>query len=194
MNSNNPNNQFFGSDNNLSSQMNLEQEATDSRITIPYVDVQNTSIHLSNQYYDNNPEVSMMRQISVNSPIVQNNFTSDQLVHPTIFFYRPPNDLHTYHVKCKEISFQLLDEFSNNVYNINRNKYVFFYQQQNGDQIYQIVCEIVSPSFIINFLNKTIHENEIEQNVGHEELIFKCNQMKNLKSYLTQYLNNFFLN
>ncbi|CAB4441643.1 unnamed protein product [Rhizophagus irregularis] len=108
MNSNYSNNQFFGSDNNLSFQMN---PAAGSRMNIPYMDVQNTSIHLSNQYYDN------PGQISVNSSIVQGN-----CVHPIKFIYSPPNDIYIYHIKCKEISIQLLNEISNNVSNINFNQ------------------------------------------------------------------------
>ncbi|CAB5188029.1 unnamed protein product [Rhizophagus irregularis] len=189
MNSNNSNNQFFGSDNNLSFQMNPEQAAAGSRMNTPYMDVQNASINLSNQYYDN-PE-----QISVNSSIVQDNFVINQLVHPIKFIYRPPNDIYIYHIKCKEISIQLLNEISSNVSNINfnQNEYFFFYQQLNDNRIYQVVCEIVSPSFIINFLNKTIYGIEIEQNIS-EELIFKFDQKENLKFYLTQYLNRFSLN
>ncbi|CAB4441522.1 unnamed protein product [Rhizophagus irregularis] len=192
MNSNYSNKQFFGSDNNLSFQMNPEQAAASSRMNIPYMDVQNTSIHLSNQYYDNPRQISS----SVNSSIVQDNFVINQPVHPIKFIYRPPNDIyHIYHIKCKEISIQLLNEISNNVSNINfnQNEYFFFYQQQSDNRIYQVVCEIVSPSSIINFLNKTIYEIEIEQNIG-EELIFKFDQKENLKFYLTQYLNRFLLN
>ncbi|CAB4395492.1 unnamed protein product [Rhizophagus irregularis] len=168
--------------NNSNIQMNPEQAAAD-------MDAQNTSIHLSNQYYDN------PGQISVNSSIVQDNFVINQLVRPIKFIYQPPNDIDIYHIKCEEISIQLLNEISSNVSNINfnQNEYFFFYQQQNDNRIYQVVCEIVSPSFIINFLNKTIYGIEIEQNIG-EELIFKFDQKENLKFCLIQYLNRFLLN
>ncbi|PKK77476.1 hypothetical protein RhiirC2_731861, partial [Rhizophagus irregularis] len=168
--------------------INPEQAAAGSLMNIPYMDVQNTSIHLSNQYYDNPRQISC----SVNSSIVQDNFVINQLVHPIKFIYRPPNDIYIYHIKCEEISIQLLNEISSNVSNINfnQNEYFFFYQQQNDNRTYQVVCEIVSPSFIINFLNKTIYGIEIEQNIG-EELIFKFDQKENLKFYLTQYLNRF---
>ncbi|RGB38619.1 hypothetical protein C1646_755506 [Rhizophagus diaphanus] len=180
MNSNYPNNQFFGSDNNLSFQMNTEQAAADSRMNIPYMGVQNAI---------DNP-----RQISLNSSIVQDNFAINQLVHPIKFIYQPPNDIYIYYIKCKEISIQLLNEISSNVSNINfnQNEYFFFYQQQSDNRTYQVVCEIVSPSFIINFLNKTIYGIDIEQNIG-EDLIFKFDQKENLKYYLTQYLNRFLL-
>ena len=78
--------------------------------------------------------------------------------------------------------------------NINQNEYIFFYQQQSNNQIYQVVCEIVSPSLIINHLNKTIYNIEIDQNIGREMLIFTFDQKENLKSYLTQYLSCCLLN
>ncbi|GBB84684.1 hypothetical protein RclHR1_11260005 [Rhizophagus clarus] len=189
MNSNYSNNQLYDSGNNLSSQMN---PATNSRMDIPYVDVQNANIHLSNQYY-NNLGGSMMEQVSVNTNIVQDNIIN-QLVHPNEFTYRLPNDLNIYHIKCREISVQLLNDNESNI-NFNQNVYIFYYrQQQSNNRIYQIVCEIISPSFIINFLNKSIYGIEIEQNIGCEELTFKFDQKENLKSYLTQYLNRFLLN
>ncbi|RGB29613.1 hypothetical protein C1646_766423 [Rhizophagus diaphanus] len=178
MNSNYSNNQFFGPGNNLPFQLNPEQAAAGSHVNNPYMDWQNPSIHLSNQYYDN------PGQIPVNSSIQAIN----QLIHPLEFICQPPNDIYIYHIKCKKISIQLLNEFS-----INQNEYIFFYQQQNDNIIYQVVCEIVSPSFIINFLNKTIYGIELEQNIG-EELTFKFDQKENLKFYLTQYLNRTSLN
>jgi hypothetical protein len=166
MNSNYSNNQLFGFE-------NLSQVTTGSRVNM---DAQNSSIHLSNQY------------------IVQDNFVINQPVHPIKFIYQPPNDLHIYHINCKEISIQLLNDFSSNVSNIsfNQNEYIFFYQRQNDNQIYQIVCEMVSPSFIINLLNRAIYGIEIEQNIRHEELTFRFDQKENLKFYLTQYLNHYF--
>ncbi|CAG8513265.1 15017_t:CDS:2 [Rhizophagus irregularis] len=99
------------------------------------MDAQNTSINSSNQYYDN------PGQISVNSSIVQDNFVINQLVRPIKFIYQPPNDIDIYHIKCEEISIQLLNEISSNVSNINfnQNEYFFFYQQQNDNRIYQVI-------------------------------------------------------
>ncbi|CAB4487361.1 hypothetical protein RhiirA5_441263 [Rhizophagus irregularis] len=110
--------------NNSNIQMNPEQAAADLRMNM---DAQNTSIHLSNQYYDN------PGQISVNSSIVQDNFVINQLVRPIKFIYQPPNDIDIYHIKCEEIPIQLLNEISSNVVsniNFNQNEYFFFYQQQ----------------------------------------------------------------
>ncbi|PKC06835.1 hypothetical protein RhiirA5_419031 [Rhizophagus irregularis] len=181
MNSNYSNDQFFCSDNNL-------YPTIGSRMNIPHVDVQNANIHLPNQYYGN-------PGVSVNSSIVQDNSVITQLVHPIKFIYRPSNDFYIYHIKCREISIQLLNDFSSNVSNINfnQNEYIFYYQKQSDNRIYQVVCEIISPSFIVNLLNKTIYGIEIEQNIG-EELTFKFDQKENLKFYLTQYLNRFLLN
>ncbi|GBB85689.1 hypothetical protein RclHR1_12170002 [Rhizophagus clarus] len=181
MNSN-PNNQFFDSNNNFSTQINSEQTATGSQMS-----VQNAS----NQYYGNS-EVSLTRQTSVNSHIIQDNLVISQFV-PIKFIYRPPNDLCIYHIKCEEISVQLLNDNVSNI-NFDQNVYLFYYQQQSNNRIYQIVCEIISPSFIVNFLNKTIYGIEIEQNIEREELTFKFDQKENLKFYLTQYLNRFSLN
>jgi hypothetical protein len=139
----------------------------------------------SNQCYGNHDVPMTQPSVNTTSSIVQ-----DNLVHPIMFFYRPPNDLYIYQIRCKEISIQLLNEFSSNVSN---NEFVFFYQQQTGSRIYQVVCEIVSPYFVINLLNKTICGVEIEQNIGFEELSFKFVQKENLKYYLTQYLNRFLL-
>ena len=127
---------------------------------------------------------------------MQDNIAADQPIHPIVFFYRPPNDLYNYHIKCKEISIQLLNEFSSNVSNINldQNEYIFYYQQPSNNRIYQIVCEIVSPALIINLLNKTIYGYEIGQNIGHEQTTFKFNQKENLKFYLNQHLSHCLLN
>jgi hypothetical protein len=197
MDSNYSNNQFFGSDNTINNLASHEKAVIDSRTNIPYITLQNYS---SNQCYGNH-EVSMTQQIlqpsvntTINSSIVQDNFIIE---HPIMFFYRPPNDLYIYQIRCKEIkeiSIQLLNEFSSNVSNnFNQNEYVFFYQQQTGSRIYQVVCEIVSPSFVINLLNKTVHGVETKQNIEFEELSFKFDQKENLKYYLTQHLNCFLL-
>jgi len=151
------------------------KDATDLRVNIPYVTVQNDYIHLINKCYGN-PEVSMMAQIlqptTINFPIVQDTTTViDQPIHSNTFFYQPPNDLCSYYIKYKKISVKSLNEFSSNISNIN--DYVFFHQQQSNNQIYQIICEIVSPSFIINHLNKNIYGIEIEQNIGHEQFDFQ---------------------
>ncbi|GBB85690.1 hypothetical protein RclHR1_12170003 [Rhizophagus clarus] len=156
-------------------------------MNIPCVDAQNnTSIHISNEYYGN-------PQISRSPYIAQDNFAINQPVSIN-FVYQAPNDIHIYNIKCREISIQLLNELSSNASNIsfNQNEFIFFYQRQDNNQFYQIVCEIISSSFIINLLNRTIHGNEIEHHIGYEELTFKFDQKENLKYHLTQYLNRFF--
>src|SRR6266542_2432468 len=119
MSSNYSKDQFFGSNNmNIASETNSVQATTDWHVNIPYVTVQNESIHSSNPYYGN-PEVSMMAKISqsstVNSfihplPIVQDIINIDQPIRPVTFFYQPPNDLYNYHIICKKISAQSLNE------------------------------------------------------------------------------------
>ena len=119
-------------------------------------------------------------------------------IHPNIFIYRPPNNHFQYHVKCEKISssldIQLLTKVKESIIQLKKNECIFFYQQRCNNQIYQVSCEIVAPSFINNCLNKNIYGIEIEQNAGHEELVFTNDQENNLEFHLSQYLNNYLLN
>ena len=153
--------------------------------------------HSSNQYCDMMEQLSQSQQSEQTfqiSPIIQNTNVVNQHTHSNIFYYQPPNDLYNYHIKCEEISIQLLNEFSSNMSNINFNQstYIFFYQQKVNSPIYQIVCEIVSPFFINNILNRTLGI-EIEHNIRHEQLTFYPHQKENLKLHLTHYLNSMHL-
>ncbi len=108
--------QFFGSGNfqtfitNLAPQTNSEQAmggSTAPHMNIPYV----TSVR--------HPIIST--NIAVNLPIVQDIIVINQPTLSNTFFYWPPNDLYYYHIKCEEISTQLLNKFSSNMSNINFN-------------------------------------------------------------------------
>jgi hypothetical protein len=126
---------------------------------------------------------------------LQNNFVDSskiQTVHPTAFFYQPPNELCNYHINCKEISLdiviQLLNKFNNND---NQNEYVFYYKQQSNNQIFRVSCEIV---FSLT-LNKSIYGIQLDQNFGQKQLdLFTFSQKENLKFHLTQYLSHYLLN
>ncbi|RIA90370.1 hypothetical protein C1645_823503 [Glomus cerebriforme] len=155
--------------------------------------------HSSHQISDSQPTFnqSNLEQVAttshLNVPYVP--FAS-YVPHPDQFFYNPPNDPFNYHIKCKEISFdiviQLLNEsFNGNIYfnQNNQNEYTFFYQRQSNGQIYQVVCEIVTPLF----LNKIIYGIEIDQNFGQDQLLFTFYQKENIKFYLSQYLS-YYLN
>jgi len=125
-------------------------------------------------------------------------YQPSQPVHSNIFIYRPPNNYCQYYVKCEKFSndlvIQLLNKIKENIIQLKKNEYIFFYQQKYNYQIYQISCEIVPPSFINNYLNKTIHGIEIEQNMEQEQLAFTSDQEKNLEIHLSQYLSNYLLN
>src|SRR5437868_7088968 len=113
---------------NFTSQLNIEQAAESSTaVNNNPVTFVHADIH-SNQHYG-----TMMVQYPqsqqtfqhTSTPIVQDNLVTNspiQPVHPIAFFYQPPNDLYSYHIECKEISFdiviQLLNEFDGNVSNI----------------------------------------------------------------------------
>src|SRR5689334_8034898 len=53
-------------------------------------------------------------QLPQQTPVIN---TPVQIIHPTVFFFRPPNDVCHYHVICKEISYddigRLLNKPSN---------------------------------------------------------------------------------
>lgn len=177
--------------NNITPQINLEQVAIDSRMNIPHVAVENANIHSQNQHYENPASYAIMTRIPhplVNMTVVNpppDNFLID-LHHHIAFFYQPPNDLYNYCIKCKEISFDTVNNFK-------ENESIFFYKRQSCNRIYQIVCEKVSPSLIIDFLNKTIYGIEIEQNVGYEQLSITFDQKENLKLHLKQHLDRYLL-
>ncbi len=99
-------------------------------------------------------------------------YQPSQPVHSNIFIYRPPNNYCQYYVKCENFSNDLV------IQSLNKIK----------------ACEIVPPSFINNYLNKTIHGIEIEQNMEQEQLAFTSDQEKNLEIHLSQYLSNYLLN
>ncbi|CAB4374308.1 unnamed protein product [Rhizophagus irregularis] len=118
--------------------------------------------------------------------------------HPTIFFYRPPNEFCHYYVNCKEICYDtvayLLNKSlkENNVQS-NENECIFYYKQQHDARFYQVLCEIVSPLLINNYLNKNFLGFEL-QNLEQEHLVFTINQKENLEYHLKQYLSLHLLN
>jgi hypothetical protein len=112
--------------------------------------------------------------------------------HPTVFFYRPPNDFCHYYVSCKEISYDtvtclLNKSLKENNVQYNENNCIFYYQQQHDTRFYQVSCEIVSPTLINNCLNENFLGIDF-QNSEQEHLVFTINQKENLEFYLKQYL------
>ena len=115
------------------------------------------------------------------------------MLHPTVFFYRPQNDIYHYNVKCKEITISYLLNNSNEHKQSNENEHIFFYQQRLDNRLYQITCEIISPSSITNYLNENVYGIKPQQNVEQEQLSFTIEQRPYLEFHLTQYLSNYLL-
>ena len=119
-------------------------------------------------------------------------------VHPTTFYYQPPNDFCHYYVDCKEISYDAVIYLLNKslkVSNVqsNENECVIYYHQQYDSRVYWISCEIASPCLINNCLNKNFLGVELQQNVEQENLAFILDQKENLEFHLLQYLSNYLL-
>ena len=120
-------------------------------------------------------------------------------VHPTTFYYRPPNDFCHYYVDCKEISYDAVIYLLNKLLKVSNaqsdgNECIIYYQQQYDNRVYQISCEIASPRLINNCLNKNFLGVELQQqNVEQENLSFTLDQKENLEFHLLQYLSNYLL-
>ncbi|CAB5189098.1 unnamed protein product [Rhizophagus irregularis] len=153
-------------------------QQTDS-ITIPS-QLYSEQSHFMNQNDLSNQQYSINQQLLKSIPI-----------HPTKFFYQPPNDPLNYHIKCEKVSNQSLNKSINK--QLKENEYTFFYLQLSDYQSYQITCEMFTPSSINNYLNKNIYGIEVEQ-IQEELAIFTPYHKENLKSYLTQYLSYYILN
>ncbi|GBC01742.1 hypothetical protein RclHR1_04310003 [Rhizophagus clarus] len=151
---------------------NAYLQETDS-ITIP------SQVHDEQSYY-----IAQDQQYSVQQQIYQS-----IPLHPTKFFYQPPNDPFNYHIKCEKVSNQSLSKPNTQ---LKGNEYTFFYLQLSDYQCYHITCEMFTPSSINNYLNKNIYGIEVEQ-LQEEISMFTPYHKENLKSYLTQYLSYYIL-
>src|SRR4051812_24582662 len=85
----------------------------------------------------------------------ENAYHAQSCVHPTVFFYRPPNDFYHYLINCKEIPYDIVERLLKKLFNDKENvtqlkedEYVFFYQQKCNNRFYQVSCEIVSPLLV----------------------------------------------
>src|SRR4051794_28938765 len=111
------------------------------------------------------------------------------MLHSAVFFYRVPNDICHYNIKCKEISITYLLINSNGHNQTNENEHIFFYQQRFDNRFFQISCEVVPPSSITIYLNENIYGIKPQQNVEQEQLSFTIEQKQYLEFHLTQYLS-----
>jgi len=187
-------------DNNILTAPNLEQAAESSTGPGGKMYLMTSAPQTSGNriVYDDYTQLMSLGSARSYQPPQQALFSQIPPVHSNIFIYRPPNNYCQYYVKCENFSndlvIQSLNKIKENIIQLKKNEYIFFYQQKYNYQIYQISCEIVPPSFINNYLNKTIHGIEIEQNMEQEQLAFTSDQEKNLEIHLSQYLSNYLLN
>ena len=115
--------------------------------------------------------------------------------HPSVFFYRPPNEFCHYYVQCKEIPYDTIPCLLGCSIQFNDNEFIFFYRQQHKNRFYQVTCEIVTFLLINNCLNKYFLGIELQQDImGQENLTFTASQKENLEYYLKQYLSQYLLN
>ncbi|GBB94509.1 hypothetical protein RclHR1_02370009 [Rhizophagus clarus] len=139
---------------------------------------------------------SFQFQQTVTNAHVQLDSLQIQPVHPTTFFYRPPNDYH-YYVICKEISNDsvgnLLNKLLKESNETNENECIFYYQQQYDNRLYQVSCQIVSPLEINNCLSKNFLGVEFQQNMEQEKLVFTFDQKEYLEGHLKKYLSQYVL-
>ncbi|RIA87887.1 hypothetical protein C1645_827162 [Glomus cerebriforme] len=141
--------------------------------------------------------MSFAPQINIGSAQSNSYQNQNLLIHPTIFYYQPPNDFYHYLIDCKELSYNAITYLlNNNGSNVQFNEYrhIFYYQQQHNNRFYQVTCEMVSPSSITNYLNKNIYGHEIGQNMEQERFSFSFEQKRNIEYHLTQYLSQYLLN
>ncbi|RIA80907.1 hypothetical protein C1645_837853 [Glomus cerebriforme] len=181
---------------------NVPSDNSDSNVN-DHNDYNVTASAAEQTNFDNYLEYNVQPQIHQPSqPYVDNNNTvnvKDQQIRPQlVFFFKPYNDFYSYHVKCEEISSDMIVKILNNSL-INKDQFnddeiIFFYSHHYNNRIYQITCEIISPTFIINFLNKNIYGFDIQQQIiGRELLEFTFEQKQNLEFHLSNYLNYYLL-
>ncbi|PKY57842.1 hypothetical protein RhiirA4_511024 [Rhizophagus irregularis] len=124
-------------------------------------------------------------------------------IHPSVFFYRPPNDFYHYLIKCNELTYDAImrllkmlfnDNDKENIMKSKENEYIFFYRQEYDGRFYQISCEIVSPLLVNNCLSKNFLGIELQQCMEQEHLAFNVDQKDFLEHHLKQYLSQYILN
>ncbi|CAB4494086.1 unnamed protein product [Rhizophagus irregularis] len=152
-------------------------------------------------------ETYMTQSLDIQSqPIVTNAYVQSdssvylqiQPVHPTTFFFRPPNDFYHYYVKCEEISndtvaYLLNKSLKERNVQSNENECVFYHQQQCNNRLYQVSCEFFSPLLVNNCLNKNILGVEFQQNMEQEHIVLTFDQKEYLKCHLKKYLSQYLL-
>ena len=132
----------------------------------------------------------------VRSSQTQINSSENQIkpVHPTVFFYRSPNESYHYYVQCKEIPYDTIPCLLGRNIQFNDSEFIFFYRQQHNNRFYQVTCEVVPHLLINHCLNKYFLGIEIQQDMGQENLAFTAEQKENLEYHVKQRLSQYLLN
>ncbi|PKB97116.1 hypothetical protein RhiirA5_367545 [Rhizophagus irregularis] len=148
--------QFSDSENNQNPLISTAFNPQDTPVS--FHERQESSITPSETYITQPPD--SQPQPTVTNAYVQPDSSTNlrtQPVHPTDFFFRPPNDYYHYHVVCKEISNDIVAYLLNKSlkeYNVqfNENEGIFYYQQQYNNRLYQFTFSIVNFYIVNNLL------------------------------------------
>jgi hypothetical protein len=189
--------------------MNSQTQISDSEnnnqpslISTPYNSQENAVTSHERQESSTIPsDVTFQFHPIVTNEHVQTNSSANlqiQLIHPTIFFYRPPSDFYHYHIKCDEISndtvaYLLNKSLKERNVRSNENACIFYYHQQYNNRLYQISCEIVSPLVINKCLSNKFLGIELQQNMEQENLALTFDQKEYLECHLRKYLSQYVL-
>ena len=109
-------------------------------------------------------------------------------------FYQTPNDIHFYHVTCKMILQDYLQNSKNSSWDDDNYDYEFFFQNSNNSEIsiYHVACKLLSHSLIINILNKEIYGMDFDINELKRRYSLTLRQKLNLEQNLKQILPLYF--
>ncbi|RGB33394.1 hypothetical protein C1646_669376 [Rhizophagus diaphanus] len=189
--------QFTDSENNQNPLISTGFNPQDTPVS--FHERQESSITPSETYITQPPDSRL--QPTVTNAYVQPDSSAilrTQPVHPTDFFFRPPNDYYHYHVVCKEISndivaYLLNKSLKEHKVQSNENEGIFYYQQQYNNQLYELSYEIVSPLLVNNCLNKNFLGFEFQQNMEQERIVLTFDQREHLECHLKKYLSQYLL-
>jgi hypothetical protein len=95
------------------------------------------------------------------------------------FFYNPPDDHQIYHITCKEIKSEKIND-------IDQHSDHIFYQRLDDKNFCQITCNLIPNSLIAQYLNKNMFGIELKRVERQEQevLTFSITQQNNLEYHL----------
>src|ERR1044072_5472788 len=94
------------------------------------------------------------------------------------------NSIHLFHIICEEI----LSSEPIELIKCNNNVFIFKYYQTQ--KIYKVTCEIIPPQEVVNILNKSLYDIELNLNDEYVKVpeIYKTDFEDVLKQHLNEYL------